>query len=189
MPEPERAPDPAVTPNVGAETGPRPVRAAVFRKIRRADEAVAALAAAGFTKDHITVICPTCTTERFQEYQQREPAGSHSAKAAAGGGAIGALLGGLGVAGGYALAGGVGLLVAGPLLAGAGGALAGGFIGAMLARGVERETTNFYDQALRRGDILVAAETERGPDADARLAQAERIFAELGAEPIELRRE
>jgi uncharacterized protein YcfJ len=170
----------APEPRREVERGSRPVRAGVFRKIDRADQAIAELVKAGFPKEDVTVICPTCTEERFEPYQRREPAGTKVPVAIVEGGAIGALLGGLG-----AIAG-TGLLVAGTLLAGF-GAIAGGFIGAMLTRGVERETTNFYDQSLRRGDILVAVEVERSaPDAAARLAEVERILSRAGAEPIPL---
>jgi uncharacterized protein YcfJ len=96
-----------------------------------------------------------------------------------GGGAIGLMLGGL-----VALAG-TGLLVAGPLLAGI-GAIAGGFVGAMLTRGMEPEASNFYDQALKRGDILVAVECIHAKDVGACLAQAEQILAHEGSRPIPL---
>jgi hypothetical protein len=77
-----------------------------------------------------------------------------------------------------------GVLVAGPLLGVLGGGVAGGFIGAMLTRGLEPEIADFYDQAVRKGRILV------GVDADGAVAAetAERALAEAGAEPVELRR-
>jgi len=158
---------------------PRPVRAGVFKRLERADVAVQKLVDAGFPKDHITVICPTCTTEKYDDYQRREPAGSHTKEGAVGGGAIGLLLGGL-----VAVAG-TGLLIAGPLLAGI-GALAGGFVGAMLTRGMEPEASNYYDQALKRGDILVAVECKHSADPGACLKQAELILKESGAAPVSL---
>jgi uncharacterized protein YcfJ len=158
---------------------PRPVRAAVFKSLAKADHAVAMLVEAGFSKDQITVVCPTCTTEKYDDYQKREPAGAHVKQGAMGGGAIGLMLGGL-----VALAG-TGLLVAGPLLAGI-GAIAGGFVGAMLTRGMEPEASNFYDQALKRGDILVAVECIHAKDVGACLAQAEQILAHEGSRPIPL---
>jgi hypothetical protein len=164
-----------------------PVRVGVFSRIAQADRAVRDLVAAGFRKEEITVICPTCTPEKYQDYHRDDPAGAHAATAAAGGSAIGALLGGLvGTAVGVA-SGGTALLVAGPLLSAmGGGAVAGGFIGAMMTRGMEREVANFYDQALEKGQILVAVETER--DDDPRLAEAERVLARAGADPIPLPR-
>ena len=163
-----------------------PVRVGVFTRIAHADRAVHDLVHAGFDKDDITVICPTCSPENFHEYKRMEPAGAHAPAAATAGGAIGALLGGLVAFTGVALTGGAGLLVAGPMLAGAaGGAVAGGFVGAMMTRGLEPEMANFYDQAVQRGKILVGVEC-RGENAQERLAKAEQILAERGAETVKL---
>lgn len=156
-----------------------PVRAAVFRKAREADFAASALVRAGFTKDHITVVCTSDRGHRFDGFDRRDPAGAHTPGAALCGGAIGAALGGI-----AALASTESLLT-GPLLVGI-GALAGGFVGAMLSRGVEREATNYYDQAVRRGDILVAVECDPGSDQRERLALAERLLARAGARPLAL---
>ena len=60
-------------------------------------------------------------------------------------------------------------------------------IGAMTTRGVENELANYYDQAVTRGKILVAAEAH-GDRAAERLARAEEILREAGAEPIHLRK-
>jgi hypothetical protein len=55
----------------------------------------------------------------------------------------------------------------------------------MLTRGVEKEAANFYDQAVTDGKLLVTAHAD-GDDAAAKLARAERILAESGAEPLPL---
>lgn len=167
-----------------------PVRVGVFSDMARADRAVHALHEAGFEKHAINIICPTCVpgrpTDHPEEYEQKEPAGAHTPAAAASGGAIGAMVGGVIALASAAATGGISLLVAGPLFAGAaGGAVAGGLIGAMMTRGVEKEVANFYDQAVGKGKILVAVEYE-GPDQEERLALAERVFHEGGAEPIAL---
>ena len=65
------------------------------------------------------------------------------------------------------------------------GAAVGTFVGAMMSRGVEHEVANFYDQALPKGDILVAAEVAAGDDATM-LDRAERVFVAAGARPIAL---
>lgn len=163
----------------------KPVRVGVFSTIRQADEAVAGLLSAGFTKEQITVMCSDRAKEQhFREYEHRQPAGTNAPMAAATGGAIGSVLGGLAALAGVVATGGVGILVAGPIFA-ATGAAAGGFVGAMMTRGVEKEAANYYDQAVTRGKILVAAE-DQSDHAEQLLARAERVFAEAGAEPIEL---
>jgi hypothetical protein len=167
-------------------SAPSPVRVGVFQRLANADAAVHALSQAGFDEKEITVICPTCAPDDFDHYKRQEPAGAHTPAAATAGGAIGALLGGLVAITGITLTGGAGLLVAGPMLAAAaGGAVAGGFVGAMMTRGLEPEMANFYDQAVQKGKILVGVECH-GEGAQERLHTAERIFSERGAETLSL---
>jgi hypothetical protein len=167
-------------------SAPRPVRIGVFERLSSADAAVHALSEAGFDEREITVICPTCTPDDFNHYKRQDPAGAHTPAAATAGGAIGALLGGLVAVTGITLTGGAGLLIAGPMLAAAaGGAVAGGFVGAMLTRGLEPEMANFYDQAVQKGKILVGVECH-GEGAQERLQKAARILSERGAETLSL---
>ena len=81
---------------------PKSVRARVFSDLPSADRAVNALLAAGFTKDAITVVCADKDREHYKAFTQHEPAGSHTLVSAASGGVIGAVLGGLALAGGVA---------------------------------------------------------------------------------------
>jgi hypothetical protein len=167
-----------------------PVRVGVFDKVEQADSAVHELHLAGFQKDQISLICPTCEpqrpTDHPQEYEQHKPAGAQTPGAVAGGGALGALLGGAVAVASVGVTGGLSLVIVGPLFAGAaGGAVAGGLLGAMMTRGFEKETADYYDQAVQKGKILVAVE-HQGPDQAQRLAVAERIFLDSGAEPINL---
>ncbi|HYC77102.1 MAG TPA: hypothetical protein VEI02_05680 [Planctomycetota bacterium] len=166
------------------------VRVGVFRNLHQADDAVRRLHDAGFGKDKLQVVCAKCERTDLADYERKPPSGSAAPKAAAAGGAIGLVLGGLAAAAAVVGTGGAGLLVAGPVIASTagGGAVAGGYIGAMLSRGVDREATDFYDQALGKGKVLVAADAS-GPDQEARIAAAERIFREAGAEPIPLHKD
>jgi hypothetical protein len=171
-----------------AEKRDRPIRAGVFSTLGAAHAAVDRLLAAGFSREQITVICSDETKERqFREFEHQQPAGAHTPAAAAAGSAAGATIGGL-AAGAAGLAAGVatgGL----PLVAvGAGlltGGVLGGFLGAMMTRGVEKEAANFYDQAVTAGKLLVTVEAH-GDHSAAELARAERILAEAGAEPLPL---
>jgi hypothetical protein len=163
------------------EIDQRPTRAGVFPTLQGADEAVRRLLAAGFSKDEITVVCSDETKERyFREFEHQDPAGAHTPKAAAIGGSIGATAGGL-------AAGAVGLALGGlPLIVTAGigvmaGGVWGGFLGAMATRGGEKEAANYYDQAVVAGKLLVAVECH-GPDQEERLALADRILVDAGAE-------
>ena len=163
----------------------QPIRAAVFSTVAETREAVSRLLAANFTREQITVICSDDTKERyFREFEHQEKAGANTPAAAATGGAIGATLGSLATgAVGIAL-GGVPLIVAGGIGLMA-GAVWGGFIGAMMTRGFEKEAANYYDQEVQAGKLLVTVE-QCQPDARPTLDEAERILAQAGAHPLPL---
>jgi hypothetical protein len=61
----------------------------------------------------------------------------------------------------------------------------GGLVGAMMTRGVEKELADYYDQAVQRGKILVAAEDHSEAQRQ-RLAKAATILSECGSEPVAL---
>lgn len=164
------------------------VHVAIFDAIPDADRAISQLVEAGIPKEHITVICPAEPAGKYPEMHREAPAGSRATVAAAAGGSIGALLGGLVAVAGITATGGASLFVAGSLLAGtSGGAVFGGFVGAMMTRGMEREVADFYDQALDAGRILVAVEASDEVTSE-QIAAADRIFAAAGAERVLLRK-
>jgi hypothetical protein len=168
-----------------AETQDATLEAGVFSNVEDAARAVHNLLAAGFTKEHITVVCSDETKERhFREFEHQDPAGTHTTSAAVVGGTIGAALGGLSVIAAAVATGGMALWAAGPITAWAGG-VAGGLVGAMMTRGVEKELANFYQQAVVEGQILVAAE-DPGPQRGASLGRAAKILADAGAKPVPL---
>jgi hypothetical protein len=159
------------------------VEVGVFTTVEDARRAVNGLLGAGFSKDKITVVCSDETKERyFREFEHQEPAGTYTPTATIAGGTIGALLGGAAVIASAAATGSLALWAAGPITAWAGG-VAGGLVGAMMTRGVEKELANFYQQAVIEGQILVAAEAgDSGPG----LTTAARILADAGAKPLTL---
>jgi hypothetical protein len=162
-----------------------PVRAGVFDSLRAARDAVSHLQAAGFSKEQITVICSDEKKERhMREFEHQESAGSNTPAAAATGSAIGAAVGGLAAGAAGVAAGGLPLVVAGGMGVMA-GAVWGGFLGAMMTRGIEREAANFYDQAVQEGKLLVTVEGSAAGNSPT-LEDAERILAAAGAEPLPL---
>src|SRR3954470_7426166 len=165
------------------ETHKRPLEVGVFNSVEDARRAVQGLLGAGFTNEHITVVCSDETKERyFREFEHQEPAGTFTPGATITGATIGALLGGLTVVASAIATGGLALWAAGPITAWAGG-VAGGLVGAMMTRGVEKELANFYQQAVVSGRILVAAEAH-GMNRSQMLAKAEKILADSGAQPL-----
>jgi hypothetical protein len=135
--------------------------------------------------EQITVVCSDETKERhFRQYERQQPAGHNAPAAAAAGSTLGATIGGAATAA-------LGLAVGGPafaVLGGAGlitGGLVGGFLGAMLTRGIEKEAANYYDQAVQSGKLLVVVD-DREENAPERLARAEQVLSDSGAEPLAL---
>lgn len=168
-----------------AEKMDRPIRVGVFSSLAAAEQVVRDLLAAGFTKAQITVVCSDKSVQRhFEPFHHQDPAGTHTATTALAGGGIGALLGGLTVAALGAATGGVALLAAGGLAIGAGGVV-GTLIGALVNRGIEEEVADYYDQAVQEGKILIAVEAH-GDEGISELADAEKIFAAGGVQPLPL---
>lgn len=162
------------------------VEVGVFDTVDNARQAVRGLRDVGFSTEQITVVCSDDTKERyFREFDHQQPAGTHTPSATIAGGTIGALLGGLSVVAAAAGTGSLALWAAGPITAWAGG-VAGGLVGAMMTRGVERELANFYQQAVLEGQILVAAEQDQHDRVGPNLDVAARILADAGAKPINL---
>lgn len=163
----------------------RPVRVATFASVPEAALAVQGLLDAGFPKEHVSVVCSDRAKESFfREYEHDRPAGATTAAAAGAGAAIGALAAGVLAISGLLDMSGWSLAFVAVLFAGT-GAAAGTFIGAMMSRGVEHEVSNYYDQAVPQGEILVAAEIAADGDT-AMLDRAERAFEDVGAHPIAL---
>jgi Heat induced stress protein YflT len=159
--------------------------AGVFSNVDDARRAVRGLLAAGFSPEHITVLCSDDTKERyFREFEHQDPAGTHTTTAAVVGGTIGAAVGGLTVIAAAVATGSVALWAAGPITAWFGG-VGGGLVGAMMTRGIEKELANYYQQAVMDGHILVAADDHSANNRPA-LARAATILADAGALPVQL---
>jgi hypothetical protein len=164
----------------------KPVRVAVFDRIYKAEQAVETLLLEGFERDQISVICSDPAKQQHFKGLEGEQAGEAAPRRAAIGGVIGASLGGLATVAALATTGGMAVVAAGHFVASlAMGGIAGGFIGAMTSRGLDKEAAEFYEQSVEKGKILVVVEdnTDDGPR---RLRAAEKRFQQAGAEPVSL---
>jgi len=163
-----------------------PIRAGVFHDAENAARAVDELAEHGFNAEQITVVCSNREVEKqFRSFEHQEPAGFYSRSALVGGAGVGAILG-IVIAIVTAIVTESGAFVLGlAMLCGMTGAVFGGFLGEMMTRGIERELSNYYDQEVQPGDILVAAE-DHGDRAMQHLEEAEHVFKHVGAKPIKL---
>jgi hypothetical protein len=160
------------------------VRAGVFNRVGDAQAAVTSLENAGFNHREISVVCSEPQKARVfgdlaEEHPIRRKGSTFLARAAAF--AVGVGLVAL-VVSTFASTTTVIVIVA------ALGALVlavGPLQALMMTRGYEKESVDFYDQALQRDDILVAVEVHDDPPAP-RLAEAERILKQSGARTVEL---
>ncbi|WAC13469.1 hypothetical protein [Dyadobacter pollutisoli] len=133
---------------------------ALFAESNQADSAYQSLLESGISKDNISLV--------MSDYAHQGSLSEADKTQAADSGGRGALLGG--AAGGITAAvaavatnialPGLGIVFVGPLLAGlagaAGGAIAGGAIGAMVGNGFPKEQAELYDAKIREGSFLVS---------------------------------
>lgn len=160
------------------------VRAAVYDDVACAQRAVENLQATGFRNEQMSVVCSDeAVLKHFPNLHDDLPSGSHTREAATTGGMVGLALGSLVALTGIVATGGIGLFAAGAI---AGSGLTGSFVGAMLTRGMESETADFYDQALRSGQILLVVEDH--PDSPP-LDEAMHAMQAAGSVPFVLRGE
>lgn len=85
------------------------------------------------------------------------------------GGTLGAIIGGIAAIGTSVVLPGVGLVVAGPIIAaltGAGaGGLTGGLVGALIGSGIPEERAKLYDEGIRNGGAVVGVNPRSDDDA------------------------
>jgi hypothetical protein len=159
------------------------IRVGFFSSAAAAEQAIRSLRGAGFTDNEIAVICPEGFAGQIaQAVPKAKEAGTNAAQSVVAGGAVGAVLGGLGLLAATAV-GVAGAAIALPVLVG-GGAIAGGFSGLILADGYDKGVGDYYDYAIANQKIAVGVEIHGKLQAQ-RLAEAERILKTAGgAEPL-----
>ncbi|SFI76921.1 hypothetical protein [Planctomicrobium piriforme] len=156
-----------------------PVRAGAFAVADEALSLVNALHDHAFSWDEISVICsnPEAIVS-FPEATRHRPTGNFDNRAlnVAATSALGA--GGIATAA-ILLSGGTAIMVLGGF---AGVAAVTTFAALMATRGFESEATDFYEQAVQEGQILVAVEVpDSAADAVPRRELASRLITEAGA--------
>jgi uncharacterized membrane protein len=144
----------------------RAVVVGVFTERSRAEEAIDELHRAGFTDQQIGFIVRNATT-----FDMADETTADSTTGAAVGAVSGGVVGGLLGAASALLIPGLGLALAGGILAAtlggaALGAVAGGFVGALIALGIPEEEAHYYQRELSTGRTVVIVNTlERYPEA------------------------
>jgi hypothetical protein len=156
----------------------------LFKTRVAAEAAVDALIKRGYTRDDISVLMSDATKNKEFAVETRTHAADGAGIGGAVGGAVGAVLAAIVAVGTSIVLPGVGLVVAGPIVAalagaGAGGAT-GGIIGALIGAGIPEHRAKVYDAGLRGGGILLGVEAKDDDDAD----KLERLLEDIGAEHV-----
>lgn len=162
----------------------------LFRDGDDAERAYQNLLDLGYDRNEVTVVMSKETRERYTSGGSKAETGIGS-KAAEGAGigggigaALGALFGAIAAIGTSVAIPGLGLLVAGPLvasLAGAGaGGIAGGLIGALVGAGIPESQAREYEKGIREGGILISVT----PHSEAEADRIEEVFKDADGELI-----
>jgi hypothetical protein len=161
------------------------IRAAIFKSTSTAEAAVAALRQAGFANEEISVITSDeAKSKHFRELSEDGTVGDKANKAMDIAG-----LSLLGLSGAAVLAtlltGGAGIFVIGAF---SGLAAGGTFAALMSSRGLGSEATDFYEQAVQQGDLLVTVhlEADDAENVERRLNEAAGILNSAGGKSFEL---
>ena len=161
----------STTEKVGIITG-------AFSSRAEAEKAYDSLIDKGYNADDITVLMSDSTRDNHfkSEHTDKEhetDLGNKSLEGAGVGSAIGgtagAIVGAIAAAGTAVALPGLGLVLAGPLVAGLTGAgaggLTGGLIGALVGAGIPKERAKVYEDRIKDGDIVIGVTPRSHQDA------------------------
>jgi hypothetical protein len=156
----------------------------LFKTRVAAEAAVDALIKRGYTRDDISVLMSDSTKTKEFAIESGTRAADGAAVGGAVGGVAGAALAAIAAVGTSLALPGLGLVIAGPIVAalaglGAGGAT-GGLIGALVGAGIPEHRAKVYDAGIRSGGILIGIEAKTNEDADT----LEKLLNDLGAENV-----
>ena len=166
--------------NAGAATGATTgassgVLTGMFRDRESAEKAYNSALSRGYSKDDVNVMMSDKTRDSwFSGDNADSELGSKALEGAGAGSAIGGTLGaviaGIAAIGTSVLLPGLGLVVAGPLvaaLAGAGaGGLTGGLVGALVGSGIPEDRAVAYEEGINNGGMVVGLTPRNTEDAD-----------------------
>lgn len=157
-----------------------------FRDPARADAAYSDLVRRGYSEKDINVLMSDDTRKKHFTHGETE-IGNKSAEGGAAGAAIGGTAGvivGLLAAAGTLAIPGIGVVLAGPLVAalaglGAGG-VAGGLVGALVGAGMTEERARIYEKDIKDGGVVIGTKLRSEADRE----ELEREWKKNSAENI-----
>jgi hypothetical protein len=156
----------------------------LFKTRVAAEAAVDAIIKRGYTRDDISVLMSDSTKNKEFAVETGTHAADGAGIGGAVGGAVGATLAAIAAVGTSIMLPGLGLVIAGPIVAalagaGAGGAT-GGLIGALIGAGIPEHRAKVYDAGLRGGGILLGVEAKSDED----VSKLEQLLEDIGAEHV-----
>ncbi len=157
----------------GASTGSSKMVTGLFRDRESAESAYRSLSDRGYGKDDVNLLMSDETRKKHFANAPETELGSKALEGAgvgsAIGGTVGAVLAAIAAIGTSVALPGIGLIVAGPIvaaLAGAGaGGLTGGLVGALVGSGIPEERAKLYDEGIRGGGIMMGVNSRSDDDA------------------------
>ncbi len=153
---------------------------ATYEHVEAANRAIRRLYEDGFTQPQISLLVSDPTKEKHLAIKPGTKASEGVAAGAAAGGALGAIAVGLTAVAGIVIPG-LGLSIAGPLvaaLAGLGaGATAGGLVGGLVGLGISEHEAKVVEDAVKQGNVALAVTDD---DAD-RIEIVHGVFQSTGA--------
>jgi hypothetical protein len=139
----------------------------LFETHKDADHIFSTLLDKGYDRDEISVVMAkpeNKSEEELEEHPSETHASGDAKRGAIGGGAAGAVLKVIAAIGTNLVLPGVGLVLAGPLLAGltgaAAGGLAGGTIGAIIGSGYAKDDVDYFEDKIKQGGIIISVEVK-----------------------------
>lgn len=161
--------------STSASTGRGRMVTGLFRDRESAERAYGSLGSRGYSNDDVNVIMSDDTRKKYFSDEHKDSdlgdkAWEDAGKGAAIGGGVGATLGALLAIGTTVTLPGIGLLIAGPIVAGlaglGAGSLTGGLIGALVGAGIPEDRAKEYERGISEGGIMMGVNARSDEDAD-----------------------
>ncbi len=157
-------------------TGRSGMLTGMFRDRESAEKAYNSALSRGYTKDDVNVMMSDQTRDSwFSDSDAGDSELGSKAMEGAGagsaiGGTLGAIIGGIAAIGTSVALPGLGLIVAGPIVAaltGAGaGGLTGGLVGALIGSGIPEDRAVAYEDGIKNGGLVMGVNPRNDEDAD-----------------------
>lgn len=155
-------------------TADRVMLTGMFRDRESTEHAYNTLHERGYTKDDINLVMSDETRKKHfsgdvKDTELGTKAAEGAGKGSAIGGTVGAIAGVLAAIGTSLVIPGLGIVLAGPIVAGLAGAgaggITGGIIGALVGSGIPEERARLYESGIKNGNIVMGVHPRNSEDA------------------------